>query len=477
MVVKEILNIGVDHIHPHPDNPRKNIGDVSELVESIKKNGVMQNLTVIPGHALINEEWLELVEKYKSAPDEETRQKMNSRWNDEGYTLIIGHRRHAAAQLAGITELPCRIVEGLSQKEQVSTMLEENMQRNDLTIYEQAQGFQLMLDLGETEATIAEKTGFSKTTIRHRINIAKLNPKELQKKEQDDSFQLTLKDLYALEQVEDVKTRNKILKEARSSQDIASRAVFAAAEAKRDKRAKQIIKMLKPLGVEKAPENAKNEQYHGKWETVKDFDLDKDVPKQIKLKDSDTLYYLQWYRSLRVIKKYKKGKKVETPYEAQQKQRDRDKRKIKAQLKAMDADRKEFIQNIITGKIDPVKKENDVREKIWKVLFEAQAGLWPSSMRRFFTAKDNYSCTEEERTAAQSQVDSLSFTHSMLVMMHHAIADIGDIYDWQGKYKSETGKALIHAYEVLEPYGWSFAREDDEQLLDGTHELYAISER
>ena len=39
------------------------------------------------------------------------------------------------------------------------------MQRSDLTIYEQAQGFQLMLDLGDTEEQIAEKTGFSKTTI------------------------------------------------------------------------------------------------------------------------------------------------------------------------------------------------------------------------------------------------------------------------------------------------------------------------
>lgn len=44
-------------------------------------------------------------------------------------------------------------------------MLEENMQRNDLTIYEQAQGFQMMLDLGETAETIAEKTGFSTSTI------------------------------------------------------------------------------------------------------------------------------------------------------------------------------------------------------------------------------------------------------------------------------------------------------------------------
>ena len=54
-------------------------------------------------------------------------------------------------------------------------MLLENIQREDLTIQEQAQGFQMMLDLGDTEDQIAEKTGFSKSTVRHRLNIAKLD--------------------------------------------------------------------------------------------------------------------------------------------------------------------------------------------------------------------------------------------------------------------------------------------------------------
>lgn len=133
MEAKEIVNIGLEHIHPHPDNPRKDLGDLTELAESIKKNGILQNLTVIPK---------------EGEPGE--------------CIAIIGHRRSAAAKLAGITEAPCRIVEGMTHKEQVSTMLEENMQRGDLTIWEQAQGFQMMLDLGETEDTIAEKTGFSK---------------------------------------------------------------------------------------------------------------------------------------------------------------------------------------------------------------------------------------------------------------------------------------------------------------------------
>jgi len=444
---KEIINIGIRQIHPHPNNPRKDLGDLSELAESIKKNGVMQNLTVIP---------------MEDQPGE--------------YMTIIGHRRCAAAELAGITELPCRIIEGMSQKEQVSTMLEENMQRDDLTIFEQAQGFQLMLDLGETEETIAQKTGFSKTTIRRRLNIAKLDQKELQKKEQDDSFQLTLKDLYELEKVEDVKTRNKILKESTNSRELIWKSQSAVKDAERAKKIRQITDMLMKIGVEKAPETAMNEQYSGKWEVVKEFDLDKDVPKRINLKETNALYYLLYYRSFRVIKMAKKEKKVLTPEEAKRKQLDKNKKVIKAKLKEMDANRKEFIQNIISGKINAVKDENGIQENVWKFLIKTECYLSPSSMRRFYTGKVDYECESEEKEAAQKSVDNLNFTHSMLVIMHYAIENIGDICDWQGYYKPDTGNALIQAYEALKPYGWTFANDDDKQLLDGTHELYLKKE-
>lgn len=104
-------------------------------------------------------------------------------------------------------------------------------------------------DLGDTEEQIAEKTGFSKTTIRRRLNIAKLNQDELKKKEQDENFQLTLKDLYELEKVKDIKTRDKILREATSSRDLVSRAQAAAAEAKRNENAKKLKEMLKKSTV------------------------------------------------------------------------------------------------------------------------------------------------------------------------------------------------------------------------------------
>ncbi|MEE1560602.1 MAG: ParB N-terminal domain-containing protein [Coprococcus comes] len=103
MTTSGITNINAKLIHQHPDNPRKDLGDLSELSESIKKKGIMQNLTVIPGY------WDE-----------------NRAHHDEGYTLIIGHRRFAAGKMAGVTMYPCRIVEDMSYKDQVGTMLEEH---------------------------------------------------------------------------------------------------------------------------------------------------------------------------------------------------------------------------------------------------------------------------------------------------------------------------------------------------------------
>lgn len=151
----ELKLVDISKIYPHPDNPRKDVGDISELTESIKTNGVLQNLTVIPGHY-------------------ETKDK----FVDDGYTAIIGHRRLAAAKKAGLTSVPC-VITYMTEQEQLSTMLAENMQRSDLTIVEQAQGFQMMIDLGESVENISEISGFSQTTVRNRLTVASLDHDKL----------------------------------------------------------------------------------------------------------------------------------------------------------------------------------------------------------------------------------------------------------------------------------------------------------
>lgn len=443
-----IQEIELSKLKNHPQNVRKTYAGLEELADSIKAQGILQNLTVVEDPA-----------------------------ETGTYLVVIGNRRLKAAQQAGLKTAPCSIVE-MDEKEQFSTMLLENMQRNDLTIYEQAQGFQLMLDLGETEDTISEKTGFSKTTIRHRLNIAKLDPDLLQKKEQSDSFQLSLKDLYELEKVEDINTRNRILREATDSRSLVWKAQSAAANEKRDKKMKQIAVLLENQGIKKASKKAESEQYSGKWITIKEYDLDKSIPKKIQLpqedKNNKNLHYLRRYSCVRIIKARtnQDKKKQLTPEEMERKQRDQNKKKIKAALKELDIQRRAFISNILSGRITPIKDDRKIQEAIWNVLIEAHVYLSQSTMKRFFTGKAEYDCTPEEKEEVARKVDSLNFTESLLVTMNYAIENIGDIYDWQGFYKPDIGKAMGHVYKILEQYGWTFASEEEQQIIDGTHELY-----
>ena len=143
-----------------------------------------------------------------------------------------------------------------------------------------------------------------------------------------------------------------------------SRAQAAAAEAKRNENAKKLKEILKKKGIKAAPKSAENEIWSGKWNTIKEYELDKDVPEQIKLpKAEEEKFFLVYYRSLRIITKSQKKKEL-SPWEKEQKERDQSKKKIKAILKESTARRKEFLENIIYGKISPVKNEAEVKEKI-----------------------------------------------------------------------------------------------------------------
>jgi ParB family chromosome partitioning protein len=456
---KEIVMINVANIYPHPDNPRKDVGDVTELAESIKKQGVMQNLTVIPLPALTEE------------PEEQPDADIESLSSD--FHVIIGHRRLAAAKLAGIEKVPCKIVSKISKKEQVSIMLEENMQREDLTVWEQAQGFQMMIDLGETEDTIADKTGFSKTTIKHRLNIAKLDQDELKNKEQDKNFQLSLKDLYELEKIEDVEERNKILREATDNRNLVYRVHSHVEQKERDKKADAIVKMLKELGVVEAPKQYASEQYRNKWETVKNFLLNDEVPESIRIKnkkDEKLYYYAIWYE-IRVVRKKKTVKKKLTPAEQKEKEQKANKKYMKDVLKKLDERRRLFVMDIVEGRIAPIKDEEKVKDALWSALVLNQSYLAPSQLSRFFTKQPLYACTKEEKKEASQKAAKLSILQQMLVMLN-VVMNETELVKYNGTYYKENGQALMDGYKVLRLYGWSFEDEEEEKVVDGSHEFY-----
>nr|DAF10923.1 MAG TPA: chromosome partitioning protein [Caudoviricetes sp.] len=213
-----LTTIAIEKLHPHPDNPRKVLGDIDELADSIKANGILQNLTVVP----MNDDWTE-------------------------FTVIIGHRRLAAAKQAGMAELPCAVVE-MTEKEQLSTMLTENMQRSDLTVYEEAKGCQLLLDLGDTVAEVAEKTGFSASKIRRRVKLCELDEEAFK---ESQIRQPTLADYDRLNQIKDIETRNKLL-ESIGTNNFDNRLYSAVQKQKDDEEKEKIEKLCLEHGMIKA---------------------------------------------------------------------------------------------------------------------------------------------------------------------------------------------------------------------------------
>lgn len=470
-------NLIAEQIYEHPDNPRKDLGDLTELTESIRKNGIMQNMTVVPGHYMNMYEKADLENTLlKMTPEGEEYKKLRHEYeagySSKGYTLIIGHRRFAAGKAAGIEVFPCRVATGLSHLDQVGIMLEENMQRNDLTIMEQANGFQMMLDLGDTPELIAEKTGFSKTTVYHRLNIAKLDQKELKKKEEDDGFQLSLKDLYELEKIEDMNTRNEVLKEARSSIDLVRRAKDAAREEKRDKTADKIIKMIEELGIKEATRKEYDQRWSAGYIKIKEYNLDKELPKKLNFKKSkEKMIWMRIYGSVGIYTKPKRQKKTLSSYEIAQKEKKARKKQIKDIIKRSDQRRKELIESIIRGEIKPEKDIQKQQEELWNVFLQLGSGLYQSGLIRYFLKKEYYESTEEEVHEAKEKIRSMSMLDQMLVVLDISMKG-EEPFDYNVDYKKEKGQAMLEAYDVLKKYGWYFEDDEEEKVLDGTSEIY-----
>lgn len=229
-----ITNIHRSRLEPHPDNPRKDLGDLTELAASIKRSGLLQNLTVVPH------------------PDK-----------PGIYRIIIGHRRFAASAMAGIDELPCAIEE-MSPADQVATMLAENLQRNDLTIADQVGGVQMMLDLGESVKAIADKTGMSETSVRKRVSIATL-PRKPMRIAADKGA--TLMDLLEVTQLTDPEAQAKVLESFGSNNF-----TWAVRNAKDDEIRKKFKAEVIPQIYAKYPKvielSSDTEKYSGRWDEI-----------------------------------------------------------------------------------------------------------------------------------------------------------------------------------------------------------------
>ena len=131
----------IDSLSPNPLNPRGDVDSsgLDELAASIGAQGVLQPLLITP----------------------------------EG-VVVAGHRRLAAARLAGLQEVPV-VIRDLDPVQQQEIMLVENLQRRDLSAVEEARAYQRLLDAGHTLAQLARRVGAPSARITARLALLRLD--------------------------------------------------------------------------------------------------------------------------------------------------------------------------------------------------------------------------------------------------------------------------------------------------------------
>lgn len=136
--------IVLDKLDPNPEQPRVEIGDLTELTSSIKEKGVLEPLLVKPSG-------------------------LSGRW-----MIIAGERRWRAAREAGLREVPC-IEMDVDDRAVAEIALIENLQRKDLTAWEEADGLRALSErFGYTHEQVAHKVGKSRSSVTEALSVAAL---------------------------------------------------------------------------------------------------------------------------------------------------------------------------------------------------------------------------------------------------------------------------------------------------------------
>ena len=138
--------IPIEDIEPNPRQPRQNLGDLAELTASVREKGVLEPLLV---------------------------REVGGR-----FQIIAGERRFRAAVEAGYAELPC-IIREASDAEMMELALIENLQRKDLTAFEEADGLVVLAEsYGYTHEMMAEKLGKSRSSVTEVLSLTSM-PEEI----------------------------------------------------------------------------------------------------------------------------------------------------------------------------------------------------------------------------------------------------------------------------------------------------------
>jgi ParB family chromosome partitioning protein len=451
----------ITSIQPNPLNPRAELGDLSELTASIAQMGVLQNLVVVGAQE-------------DGGPD-----------GIGTYLVVAGHRRFAAAKMAGLTEVPC-VCRELAAEDQIAIMLAENIARQSLTPLEEAHGIQMMMDLGLDDVRIASTTGLSETTVRRRKALLRLPQKAAAEKVAQGA---TLKDLVAIAAIEDEDARDGVLSNLGTSNfDWSLKSALKAQEAVRNldrafceleawgcKRQKKYITNYYPVScyltlidegsydkksiLKRAAPNGDKHKIPpgGEWKCAY---------------DKATCQMHVWYEESEI-------KQPESPEQAERRAKDAQKRKKLAVLNAAAKQAKDLR----TAFEEAYEARHDDRIAIAMLIAsafsEASEMAWdnarPAGMRLYDAWKAcegiddpelTLSDAAEERAIAAQVWPLTSVAQAALSWLERGNERF---FDSDGHCKPNTA---IHAlYEFLEAVGYRVS-DEERGLLDGTSRLY-----
>ncbi len=131
--------VSIDQIDPNPNQPRQVMGDLSELIASIAEKGIIEPLIV--------------------------------RQRGDRFQIIAGERRYQAAVQAGLRELPV-VLRDVDDTEVIELALIENLQRKDLTPFEEAEALEgLAQRCGYTHEDLARRLGKSRTSVTESLAL------------------------------------------------------------------------------------------------------------------------------------------------------------------------------------------------------------------------------------------------------------------------------------------------------------------
>lgn len=433
----QIVMIPISKLFHHPKNPRKQLGDLTELTESIKAKGIFQNLTVVrvPGA------------------------------DDEKYYVVIGNRRLGASK-GVLTELPC-IISDMSEEDQIATMLLENMQRSDLTVFEQSEGFkQLRFEFGKSIEEISEKTGFSESTVRRRLKLAELDKDKL--KEVCEDRQITIDDALKVCEIRDENARNAVL-ETIGTKNFDNKLYFEMENQKRKDKVMALVEEIKkfaPTELETLP------SYDDEtWRHVKTYYTYTD--EKIEKPDFDANFaYCTGATWVSVYADNIPVEEDEEDLEEKQKEEQR-----KAAIKECEAECNmltDMAYNRRTLFVKNLKLDKPMLISVNKWALEKADEYSVNNLSRI----KKYSKGLEDNASAAAvlkEYETDPYKLAFLIMFARYRDDKNERYIakfWTGKPEYRDNQTLDTIYELLSDFGYEMS-DDEAALMDGTHPIFS----